>query len=232
MKLYLCANRFTKEQEETADKLVRALGEKGYVFAGDPSDCDLVVSLGGDGSMLKAAKYALAADKPLAGINSGRLGYLCALELSDVWNAGDPFSGLAVSERTVLETETDGRICLALNDVVFGKRYFGQTVEIEVLLNGKKAMDIRGDGLIAATPTGSTAYNKSAGGPVIARDADVLCLTPVCSSERPFVVSGKAIITVRLKRGDCDVFIDGEKAGEEKAEYVIRRSEKKLKLLR
>ena len=98
--------------------------------------------------MLKAAKVALAMDKPLAGINAGRLGYLCAIELADLDKNEDPFSGLKVSERAVLETEAGGQHCYALNDVVLGKRFYGQTVEMEVLLDGRTVMGIRGDGLI------------------------------------------------------------------------------------
>ncbi len=230
-KIYLSANRYTQEQEEKANKVSELLRERGCEVTQDPRECDLVVSLGGDGAMLKAAKIALAMDKPLAGINAGRLGYLCAIELADLDKNEDPFSGLKVSERAVLETEAGGQHCYALNDVVLGKRFYGQTVEMEVLLDGRTVMGIRGDGLIISTPTGSTAYNRNAGGPLMLPDVDALCLTPICSAEKPLVVSGRGKLEVRIKRGDCDVYIDGVKVESDQTSYFLRCAEKKLWLL-
>ncbi len=230
--IYLRANRYTQEQEEKAEMLRKSLESRGFVFSDSPFGCDLVVSLGGDGSMLKAAKIALAAEKPLAGINSGRLGYLCAVSFDEAMELEDPFGELVISERAVLETTAGGQLCYALNDVVFGKACFGQTVETEVFVNGEKVMDLRGDGVIVATPTGSTAYSRNAGGPVLSPDADALCITPICSSERPLVVRGDSVIEVRLRKGEWGIFLDGVGVGGKDESLSVRRSEKKLKLLR
>ena len=231
MKLYLCANEYTEEQRNEAALVRDTLSARGFVFAGDASECDLVISLGGDGAMLKAAKTALAADKPLMGINSGRLGYLCAMKVQDMYRFEEVLSKARISGRLVLETEAGGKKVYAVNDLIFGKQFFGQTVEIEVSSGSKKLMDLIGDGLIVATPTGSTAYSRHAGGPVIMEGVDAVCLTPICADAKALVAGASGDIEVFLKRGDCDVYVDGEKLAYEGKKLRIRRSEKILKLL-
>ena len=124
MKLYLCANEYTEEQRNEAALVRDALSARGFVFTGDASECDLVISLGGDGAMLKAAKTALAADKPLMGINSGRLGYLCAMKVQDMDRCEEVLSKARISGRLVLETEEGGKKVYAVNDLIFGKQFF------------------------------------------------------------------------------------------------------------
>ena len=231
MRIYLSANEYTKEQAEEATAVRTALKTQGYTVTPDPLGCDLVVSLGGDGAMLKAAKIALAAGRPLMGVNSGRLGYLCALKLQNIEAFTEVLSNAVVSERTVLETETGGNRIYALNDIIFGKRVFGQTVEIGVRADGRELMSFIGDGLIVSTPTGSTAYSRHAGGPVIAAGVDAVCLTPICADVRPHIVSGKSSLEVVLKRGDFDVYADGVKLDFAKSSMSIRRSGKVLRLI-
>ena len=231
MKVYLSANKYTEKQAEDAKRVRESLEAQGFEFCENPSECQLVVSLGGDGAVLKAAKFAIAEGKPLIGINSGRLGYHCALKLQDIDSFKDVLKGAKRSERLILEVRVGNESFFAVNDMIFGKRYFGQTVEIESLSEGKSLLSVRGDGLIVSTPTGSTAYNANAKGPLVMSDVEAIVLTPVCADAKPLVISSKRDIEVVLKRGDCDMFVDGRKVETEEKSFSIKRADVTLHLL-
>lgn len=200
-----------------------------------PEAWDLVVSLGGDGSVLRAAQAALRLDKPLLGINSGRLGYLCALELSEVERFDERLSSCELTERTVLACVSKSLARYALNDVVLAKKRFGETAELFVDIDGTEGLHMRGDGLIISSPTGSTAYNLSAGGPISESDVPILLLTPICphgGDTHPMVLRDDHVIGVRERNGRAQIIIDGETADDMLLPVVVRRSEQRLKLYR
>ncbi|MBO4885681.1 MAG: NAD(+)/NADH kinase [Clostridia bacterium] len=256
MKLFVCPNQSTPRQIDAARRSIQAL-ERGLkaqcalaaddsrVVFGDaahaafsPRESDFIVSIGGDGAVLRAAQAALAADRPLLGINGGRLGYLCALDLADVETlSAERLARWPISPRTLLAFEFGGRERLALNDVVIAKRSFGTTVELTAELTGAPAMKLRGDGVIIATPTGSTAYNLSAGGPILMPDAGCFALTPICahaSQQRARVFSDSASVTLSAARPDVDdacVYADGIALGALDQPLTVRRAEKTLRLL-
>lgn len=257
MKLLICANISTERHIMAArnciDALVKRCGaefrlpeeENSAIFGSDISlqanadeDFDFVIAVGGDGTVLRAAQYAVKMDKPLLGINNGRLGYLCGAQISDVEKFDrDSFSNMKKSERTLLSFRMDGKDHFVLNDVVVTKYNMGVSVQMEVSYRGEVLADWRCDGVIISTPTGSTAYNFSAGGPKLLTDTPCFVITPICPhnvNTRSIVVDDNDPITVSVteranKRGY--VFADGAECGEINEELTVMRYHKKLTLL-
>lgn len=203
-----------------------------------PEECDLVVAVGGDGSVLRAAQCAVKYGLPLVGINGGRLGRLCAIELSDIDSLTEgSFSELTESKRSLLGFKFNGKEHFALNDVVIAKSDFGVTVELQTSYRGEVLNSCRGDGLIISTPTGSTSYNLSAGGSVILPDVGCFAVTPICAHSpdiHPIVLSDRYPVTVSLKNaaanGAC-VYSDGVNLGEMYTDITIERFPAELTLL-
>lgn len=169
---------------------------------------DLIVTIGGDGTMLYATRLAVGHSVPLLGINRGRLGFL-----TDVTPEAMLSSLEAVLEgefsretRLLLHAELerpDGsrQIGIALNDVVLARRETGRMVDYETHIDGRYVNTHSGDGLIVATPTGSTAYALSCGGPIVQPDLDAMVLVPVCPhtlSDRPIVIPAASEVQIRL----------------------------------
>ncbi len=258
MKLYLCPNLFTNAQEKAlltclrqfrdvwqagcamspahAEQLFGVAGRKDYLSFG-PEEADLLVAVGGDGSVLRAAQTAVRVQKPLLGINIGRLGYLCALPLSALTDSTpDLLNGLTLSRRSLLRFSLNGQEHYALNDITVVKSRFGETIELSVHSGATHAHWI-GDGIILSTPTGSTAYNHSAGGPVIAPDVPAFCATPICPHSRdtsPMVVSDRNIIRIDLIRSPAntaEIFCDGTHAGDITSHLLVDRHPKDLLLV-
>ncbi len=181
---------------------------------------DVIAVLGGDGTMLAAMEKLGSTEKPVAGINIGTLGFLTScteneLELfADALQSGE----YRTSERTLLHSEivhADGssREFLALNEVVLARGQTGKLVSLCALINGEMLNHYRADGLIVATPTGSTAYNLSAGGPLISPDARVFVITPIC----PHSLSYRSLVV----NDDAQVEIVPEGTGEEPMFFTV-----------
>lgn len=251
MKLFLCPNCYTSEQIGQARDCIAALEAGGRhicalspahsaALCGDsslarftPGESDLILSLGGDGAILRAAQVAIQWGKPLFGINSGSLGYLSALELGDVGELDRCLSTCPIIPRSLLEFVYEGETRYALNDVVLGKGEFGETVGLTVRSGNAPEMKFRGDGVILATPTGSTSYTLSAGGPWLAQGLDALAVTPICSHTAgvcPMVVSGKDPVTVHVDRGAVRLYADGAGLGLVTGDLTVRRSARTLAL--
>ena len=175
-----------------------------------PAECDLIVVLGGDGTLIGMADRIAHAgvEVPILGVNYGSLGYLTEFRIEEMFSAIEAIIGgdYAVDPRVMLDVElirgdkvvSEGRI---LNDVVINKAALARIIEIEVHLNTLYVNLFRSDGLIVATPTGSTAYNLSAGGPIVYPSMNALVLTPICPftlTNRPIVVPDAAEIELML----------------------------------
>jgi NAD+ kinase len=181
-------------------------GRVGAEPVGDISSADFILVLGGDGTMLRAAELAARRNKPLLGINIGHLGYLTDEEFADAGRAVDNVSKGAyiIEKRMMLEVVIDGpngtKVKVnALNDCVIHGTY-RKLLRFGMDINGENIDELSADGLIVCTPTGSTAYNLSAGGPILKPDAEMIALTPICPHalhSRPFVVSSKDVIGIR-----------------------------------
>jgi NAD+ kinase len=169
-------------------------------------EADAICVLGGDGFILKAARSAAVANKPLLGVNLGRVGYIAELEISELDMIGRVISGdYEIENRFMLEVEVirDGRTFTSfgpvLNDAVISNSPVPRLLNFDIYCDMKIAGSFRADGVVVATPTGSTAYSMSAGGPVLDPKLHVVCVTPVSShslSSRPFVLSGQSVIEI------------------------------------
>lgn len=144
----------------------------------DAREADLILSVGGDGTFLRAGQTAIALRKPLCGYNAGRLGYLCALNGEEL-RSFDPET-LAFHEEPVLSCVLGGNEYFALSDIVVGKDYFGGTIVPRWRIGTGEEKRCIGDGLILSTPLGSTGYTRSAGGPELKRGCGLFALTPIC----------------------------------------------------
>jgi NAD+ kinase len=207
---------------------------------------DLVIVLGGDGTLLAAARVFARSGVPILSVNLGGLGFLTEVRLSDLYRHLEAFSTncCATDSRAMLHTELwrDGRMHRehdVLNDVVIAKGAIARMVHFSVELDGQLAASFRADGIIVATPTGSTAYSLAAGGPVLIPGVDTLIVTPICPHQltlRPLVVPGASHIQVRVVGVPDQTYltVDGQEAIQMRVgdELRCRRSEYSVKLIR
>jgi NAD+ kinase len=199
-----------------------------------PHLADLVVVLGGDGTLISVARLVGDRQVPILGVNLGSLGFLTEITLDELYPALEScLSGdYRVSERMMLRVavERDGREIQShqvLNDMVINKGALARIVDLETTVNGSWLTTFKSDGLIISTPTGSTGYSLAAGGPIIHPALECLVITPICPhtlTNRPIVVDAAASITVTLKSDKEDVFLtlDGQVGMELKAGDIIR----------
>jgi NAD+ kinase len=215
-----------------------------------PRACDLVVVLGGDGTLIgMAGRIAqTAADVPILGVNFGSLGFLTEITLPELYGSLESvLRGTAqIEERMMLRSRTlrTGTVHadhLALNDVVITKGALSRIIDLEVAIGDRPIMRVRADGLIVASPTGSTAYNLAAGGPILHPEVDAVLLTPIAPhmlTNRPVVVPAAFEIHVRpvFDGSNEEVFvtIDGQSGHALQAddEICITRAERRLRLVR
>lgn len=183
--------------------------------------CDAVIAIGGDGTIIHCAKHAAAADKPILGINVGRLGFVAGLEMDELDYLKDLVDGnYSVENRmmlsVLLERSGQTKTYYALNDAVIARGSLSRIVDFKVSFNHNNVCDYRADGLIIATPTGSTAYSLSAGGPVIDPSMQCIILTPICPHSlftRTVVFGPDSKLNVLSKSNyDSEIFLtlDGE----------------------
>jgi len=182
---------------------------------------DVVVVLGGDGTMLSIARVLAPHGVPLIGINQGRLGFLTDITVGSMLDAvSEILSGQYVAEERILlnaQVRRGGVTIFesaAFNDVVVGKGAIGRLIELEIAINSEFVYSQRADGLVVTTPTGSTAYALSAGGPIMHPKLEAIALVPICPhtlSARPIVVSSHSRIEIHLTHADeARVHFDGQ----------------------
>lgn len=207
---------------------------------------DVIITIGGDGTIIRFAKRAAQDGKPVLGINAGRVGYLANIEQNEY----NLLSKLKTGEYTIEErmmmkvtVKENGNIIgeyEALNDAVISSGYLSRIIDVTASVDGGDVISYHADGLIAATPTGSTAYSMSAGGPVIDPTMKCVCLTPICShslAAKPILISGEKQIKLKAfskKRTDICLSVDGRKVVNIKpfTEIYLSQSEKAVKLVR
>ena len=183
---------------------------------------DLIVVLGGDGTMIATSRMMGDYDVPVLGINYGTLGYLAEFRVEEMFTALESILAgdyrIDTRVRLAVELLRDEEILMhsrALNDVVINKSALARIIEIEARMDGQLISGFRADGLIISTPTGSTAYNLSAGGPVVYPSMNALVITPICPftlSDRAIVVPDDALIELRLRTPNEEVVLtlDGQ----------------------
>lgn len=214
-----------------------------------PRACDMIVLLGGDGTLIGMARRIAHAgvDVPVAGVNFGSLGFLTEITLDELYPSLErALDGSAeIEERMMLRarTERHGQVVtdeFVLNDVVVTRAALSRIVELPVSVDGQNVMRVRADGLIVATPTGSTAYNLAAGGPIVHPVVDAVLLTPIAPhmlTNRPLAVPARARITVEPDVNSHDeVFVtyDGQSGHALQTGDVVSicRAERPLRLVR
>lgn len=207
---------------------------------------DMIICFGGDGTILHMAKAATRYDLPILGVNIGTMGFMAELESSELKELARLATGeYTIDHRMMLDVtvrrERDiifHELCL--NDVVVTKGAVARIVHLSICCDGVEVMECGGDGVIVATPTGSTAYSLSAGGPIVEPEAHSILLTPICAHDmvsRCFVTSDKRVVTVELTRNarrNAFLSVDGGKALKLNMGDVtmVRKSQKETKLIR
>lgn len=186
-------------------------------------DLDIIIALGGDGTILLTSRNLNNWNIPILGVNIGNLGFLSSVELKGFENAMKRFmeDDYYVEDRMILKCTLPHRASheefTALNDIVVSKGTLARVVKYELHIDNKFYIDFTGDGLIIATPTGSTAYSLSAGGPIIYPNLDIIAVTPICPlslSMRTIVLDGKSEISISIISEHESTFLtlDGQRA--------------------
>ncbi len=187
-----------------------------------PTACDMVIVFGGDGTFLSIARQMIWKSVPILGINLGRLGFLTEVKVEETFEALEAVlkGKYKVQERSMLEAcvKRGGKelFCLpVLNDVVITKSAIARVIDFQLNLNGTPVAKLKADGLIASTPTGSTAYSLAAGGPIMHPMVGATIITMICPHSlnvRPLVIPDDALIEVELveKDGDIMLTLDGQ----------------------
>jgi len=192
------------------ERTALAIGGKGHPITSLPNKSDMIIVLGGDGTLLSAARLVADAKKnvPLFGVNLGSLGFMAEISLDELTaNLEKALTGKLETDKRMMLTASivrGGTLVsdyAVLNDVVVGKGAFARMVALDVSVGDDHLTAIRADGLILSTPTGSTAYSMSAGGPIVHPSVDCFVLTPICPhmlSNRPIVIPDRSVVRVKI----------------------------------
>lgn len=209
------------------------------------SHMDIVIAIGGDGTLIHSAKHALKHGIPVLGINVGRLGFLAQIESNELDKLTLLRQGkYSVEERMLIEarveTDSEPLVCMALNDIIITKGVLSHMVDIDVSCSGKLVSSYHADGVIFSTPTGSTAYAMSAGGPVVDPSIASIGMTPICPHSlfsRTVLFSPEKTLSVSAKyinhENELYLSADGERQIKIKREstVIIKKSKLYAKLI-
>lgn len=208
--------------------------------------CDVAIAIGGDGTTLNVAKNAAKYDKYVLGINAGRLGFMSGLEQDELVLLKNVVEGnFEIDERLMLEAEIVKNnevlsVHQCLNDAVISRGNFARLIDINITCNGRNVSNMRADGVIISTPTGSTAYSMAAGGPVVSPEAECILATPICPHslmDRSIIFSADKELVVKAHNDKMNIpvlTVDGEEAInlDADSEVHIRVSKTKTKLIK
>jgi NAD+ kinase len=204
-------------------------------------EVDLIIVLGGDGTLLSIAHMAAQKNIPVVGVNLGALGFLTEVPLNEMFLTLDSYlegNDKIVSRRMILEAKTRQNSYYSLNDVVINKGALARMIRCAIWIDGEEIAMTRADGLIISTPTGSTAYSLSAGGPIIQPHIPAIILTPICPhtlSFRPMVISSESEVKIQLLTAGEEVYltIDGQRGELMKKDDTVTvcQSGRKLQLV-
>ena len=203
---------------------------------------DALVTLGGDGTLISVVRRSFKHDIPILGVYAGNLGFLADINIDELENFVSSFvdGNYRVDERAILEAtfmqNTKDITIYAFNDIVLTRHSVLNMIHVETLVDSKAFNTYYGDGVIVSTPTGSTAYNLSAGGPVLFPLSNVFSLTPICPhslTQRPVVLPGEYSIEMKTPKDKALVIIDGQDKHElEVGQSIhIKLADKKVKLI-
>jgi NAD+ kinase len=209
-----------------------------------PKKCDVLVAFGGDGTILSAARLVGRREIPILGVNLGKLGFLAEFAVEDMEEWVDALlkRKYKVEERMVLEARTRGgrrKRFYGLNDIVIDKSGSSRMIDLQTFVNNEHLISYTADGLIAATPTGSTAYSLATGGPIVVPESRAITLSPICPhtlTARPIIVPDSSSIRVVVEREAKAVHITADGQVEEilhpPLEFLIRKADYSVKLVK
>ena len=214
----------------------KAIGLLGVGFESMCKQVDFIVALGGDGTLISVSRRAYKFDKPILGINAGNLGFLTDINPDNIEEFIKNYlnENYRIDERMVIEIGYKNKTLYAFNDVVISKDVISSMINIQVDTNERFLNTYRGDGLIFSTPTGSTAYNLSAGGPVVYPLTESFILTPICPhslSQRPLILPSDFIITAEVKENISKLIIDGQEIYSLDSKIILKKAKRKAKLI-
>ncbi|MBE6496073.1 MAG: NAD(+)/NADH kinase [Methanobrevibacter thaueri] len=206
MKIFINIDTNNQKSIKTREMLIGLAGKINMETVEDAESCDIIFSIGGDGTFLKTAR--LSSQKPIIGINTGTLGYLTEINPEDIEKALDDINNgdYYIEERMMLEGEvvrSNGdvvEIPESLNEIAISKNSFG-VVRFDAIVNEKLINSYTADGILVCTPTGSTAYNLSCGGPIVDPTAEIITLTPIAPHtviNRSLILSDDSVVEIRI----------------------------------
>jgi len=223
------------------EKIAKKINMPGIYRNELASAVDLIVVFGGDGTLLMAARMTMGSDVPVLGVNLGSFGFMTVVNLNEMLGTMEMIleGKCGISKRMMLSVSVKGVEYPALNDVVINRGNLSRMVNLETFVDGKYLSTFKADGLIISTPTGSTAYSLSSGGPIILPEHDSVIVNPICPhtlTKRPLVLPPDSEIEVIVwtKKGEASVTLDGQdlfvlKSGDR---VGIKRSEKHINLVK
>ncbi len=214
----------------------KAIGLLGIDFEDMCKQVDFIVALGGDGTLISVARRAYKFDKPILGINAGNLGFLTDIYPDNVEEFLDNFlkGNYRIDERMVIEIEFKAKKLYAFNDVVISKDVISSMINVRVDTNESFLNTYRGDGLIISTPTGSTAYNLSAGGPVVYPLTESFILTPICPhslTQRPLILPSNFILEISVNEQVSKLILDGQEIYTLNDKIIVKKAKRNAKLI-
>lgn len=238
--LLFLVNQQKTGSQPLADKLMEIARQHGVNVSsiqqyplkpGDLDGIDLCCTVGGDGTLLGAVAEAVRQQVPVVGVNQGKLGYLTAFSPDEAVERFPQMlnGGYRQEKRDIIQvTLSNGQSRLALNDIVIKEKNSAHMIHLEVHCNGEAVTEYRCDGLILSTPTGSTAYNLSAGGPLISPDSRVFVMTPICPhtlSNRALILNQDSEIEIHLKNDiEFTVIADGDVLSQARCPFPLKIS--------
>ena len=245
MKLIIFHDTYRKEASQTKEKLIEITEELKIEITDNINDADIVISIGGDGTFLKSAR--LSEGKPILGINTGTLGFLTEVSPENIKKALQKISegNYEIENRMMLEgeiiKETGERIEIpeSLNEITISKNTIG-VVRFDAIINGKVINSYTADGILVCTPTGSTAYNLSCGGPIVDPTAQIMTLTPIAPHtilNRSVILSDDSTVEIRItelrENTPSHVLYDGKAIEVFSGDTVrIKKSDKITKIIK
>ena len=237
-----------KDIFDFAIKIIKYLSEKNCDTVTSKKFCcdknnkdkkiDYVLALGGDGTLLSCSRRYAKFNKPIMGINLGHLGYLTSAEKSNAFFALDNLlsENYRIEKRTMLQTENINQKITALNDICIKSSLVSRLISFDLFINNNLIDKYKADGIIISTPTGSTAYNLSAGGPIIKPTLPVFVLTPICAHtlySRPILISDSDSIKILLdKHSYAQIILDGQKTIKAPKKIKIKKSDLQTKIIK
>ena len=239
MKGLILVNNSLKKSRETAQKVKDALEKLNIsVVMNETEKPDFIVSVGGDGTILHSSELALKLDIPILGVNVGHLGFLATVEGDNLEPLSHLKENLEIEELMLLDIYVNGEFKgSVLNEITVTREGYSGIVDVEVTVDNSESFNYRADGIIVSTPTGSSAYSFSAGGPIIEKTAKAIMITPLCPHSlmnRSLIISPERSLKIKAhSRSKIVLLSDGNNNAvlNEETEIVIKKSEKTLKII-